>query len=225
MDSSSNQFGTTIAISIPVTRPEIFGHSATADILSVLADNPDTGYGMRELSRAVETTHKTVSDAVDDLAAIDLVKTTHQGPKRIVQINTNRLRKPSDPILSIPQAEFQSPIRELLTGLIETVDGLLGVIIFGSVARGDADRQSDIDCFVLVKENQATAQKTAHELVDELHERQFDGDRYTFQVLVESVETATQYGGRLQDIIVEGITIHDSPEFEDLKQEVLINGR
>lgn len=225
MDSFNSHIGTTIAISIPVTRPEIFSHSVTADVLSLLADNPDTGYGIRELSRAVETTHKSVSDAVDDLEAIDLVTTTHRGPKRIVQINIDRLSKPSDPILSIPQAEFQSPVRDLLTDLTRTVDGLLGVVIFGSVARGEADRQSDIDCFVLVEENQATAQQTAHELVDDLHDRRYDGDRYTFQVLVESVETATQYGDRLQEIFIEGITIHDSPEFQDLKHEVLLNGQ
>lgn len=225
MDTTSSQSRTTIAISIPITRPEIFSHSATATILSVLVENPGRGYGIRELGRAVDTTHKSVSDAVDDLEAIDVVTTTQRGPKRVVEINTDRLSKPSDPILSIPQPKFQDPIREFRTGLTETVDGLLGVIIFGSVARGEADRQSDIDCFALVEENQATAQQSAHELVDDLHDRRFDGDRYTFQVLVESLETATQYGGRLQDIIVEGVTIYDSPEFQDLKHEMVTDGR
>lgn len=225
MDNLNFQYGTTIALSIPVTRSEIFGHSATADILSVLADNPDTGYGIRELGRAVDTTHKSVSDAVDDLEANDLVTTTHHGPKRIVEINTERLGKPSDPVLSIPQAEFHGPIRALLTGLTDRVDGLHGVVIFGSVARGDTDRQSDIDCFVLVEEHQATAQKCAHELVDELQDRRFDGDRYTFQVLVESVETAAQYGDGLCEIFVDGITIYDSLEFKELRHGVVTDGR
>lgn len=225
MGSFSSHLETTIELSIPVQRPEIFSHKAAADILAVLADSPDTAYGIRELGRAIDTSHKTVSPAVDDLEAVDLVTTSYEGPKRVVQINTDRLEKPSDPILNIPQPEFHEPIRDLVGELTDAIDNIRGIVIFGSVARGDADRKSDIDCFVLVGGTQATAQKTAHETVDDLHGREYGGDRYSFHVLVESVETAEQYGDRLHEIFAEGITLRDSPQLEELKDEVLTNGR
>lgn len=225
MGSSSPHSGTTIELSIPVRRPEIFSHRTAAAVLSVLADSPESAYGIRELGRAIDTSHKNVSPAVDDLEAVDLVTTSYEGPKRVVRINTDRLEKPTDPVFTIPQPEFHEPVRDLVDELTEAIDNIRGVVIFGSVARGEADRQSDIDCFVLVEGTQATAQKIAHETVDDLHDRRYDGDRYSFHVLVESVETAGQYGDRLREILAEGITLRDSPQFRELRDEVITNGR
>lgn len=224
MDSLSSQSGTRVTLSIPISRPEIFRHQASAAVLALLADDPTQGYGIRELSRAINSPHKSVADAVDDLEAVDLVSTRSEGPKRVVRINPDRLTKPDDPILSIPQHEFHSPVRDLVSELTAELETVHGIIIFGSVARGEADRKSDIDCFVLVENEQARAQQDAHAVVDRLHERRYDGDRHTFQVLVESVDTARDYDDRLQQILLEGLTIHDSPALRALRNEVLSNG-
>lgn len=63
-----------------------------------------------------------------------------------------------------------------------------------SVARGEADCAIDIDCFVLVSDEKATAQHRAHELAQELSEQRFDGDRFQFQVLVESSRSVANIG-------------------------------
>ena len=224
MDKNNIHYGTTLSLSVPVGHPALFSHRATADILTLLVDNPHTGFGIRELSRATEYTHRSISQAVTDLEAVDLVTTEQQGPKKLVRINRARLDRPDDPILSIPQTQFHRPVRALVSDLETRLTEIRGIVLFGSVARGEADRQSDIDCFVLVEDKQATNQQTVHEVVDELHERRYDGDRYTFQVLVESVETATQYGHRLQDIFAEGITLSSTETLQELKQEVLSDG-
>ncbi|WP_336326801.1 nucleotidyltransferase domain-containing protein [Halovenus sp. HT40] len=194
MDRKNSQLGITLDLSIPVTDPDLFSHRATAQILPLLADNPYTGFGIRELSRATDFTHRSVSQAVADLETADLVTTEQSGPQKLVRINRARLNKQDDPIVAIPQTEFHDPVRDLVAKLKTHLTKIRGIVLFGSVARGEADRQSDIDCFVLVGEKQAVGQQTAHKIVEELHDRRYDGDRYTFQVLVESVETATQYG-------------------------------
>ncbi len=109
--------------------------------------------------------------------------------------------------------------------LTDQIEEIHGIVLFGSVARGDADRRSDIDCFVLVDGTQATAQQTAHEITSELNEEAFDGDRYKFHVLVESVESAHRYGNRLREIFATGLTLKTSETLTQLKEEVLTNGQ
>lgn len=224
MDKYPTQRGTTVALSIPVAHPELFSHRAAADLLAVLVDNPYTGFGIRELSRATDYPHRSVSQAVADLEGVDLVTTEREGPKKLVRINRDRLETPEDPILSIPQAQFHKPVRDLRSELHDELEDVRGIVLFGSVARGEADRRSDIDCFVLLGKNQAIGQQRAHAVVETLQERQYDGDRYTFQILVESVETASQYGDRLREIFAEGLTLHETDALRDMKQEVLTDG-
>ncbi|MCU4718147.1 winged helix-turn-helix domain-containing protein [Halapricum hydrolyticum] len=106
MDKDSIQKGTTVSLSIPVTHPELFSHRATAELLAVLSDNPYTGFGIRELSRMIDYTHRSVSQAVADLEAVDLVTTEREGPKKLVRINSDRLETPDDPVLSIPHSDY-----------------------------------------------------------------------------------------------------------------------
>lgn len=224
MDTLDNHQGATVQLSVPVTHPDLFTHQATADVLSLLVDSPYTGFGIRELSRVTGHTHRSISQAVSDLEAVDLVTVDQQGPKKLAHINRERLTKPGDPILTIPQSEFHEPVRDLVSELESRLSDIQGIVLFGSVARGNADRRSDIDCFVLVDDKQATNQQTAHEIIADLHDRPYDGDRYEFHILVESVETAAQYDDRLQDIFTEGLTLIESEPLRELKQEVLTDG-
>ena len=73
--------------------------------------------------------------------------------------------------------------------------------------------------------DRATNQKRAHELAQELGEERFDGDRYDFQILVESPDSASRQRDRLQEIVADGITLYETQELVDLKTEVLIDGR
>lgn len=225
MGSKSIQKGASLALPVPVPATDLFSHNCTGEILAVLVDNPYTAFGIRDLSRATDHPHRSISSAIDDLEAVGFVETEHAGRKKLVHINRTRLTKPDDPIIQIPQAEFHTPVRELITRITNQIENIHGIVLFGSVARGDADRRSDIDCFVLVDGPQATAQQTADEITSELNEESFDGDRYKFHVLVESVESARRYGDRLQEIFATGLTLAESDILTQLKEEVLTNGR
>lgn len=224
MDTKKHHNGRTLALSIPVIHPDLFSHQATADVLAVLADNVETGFGIRELSRIIDHPHRSVSQAVSDLEAVDAVDIEWEGRKKLVRINSDRLSDPDDPVVSIPQSTFHQPVRELCQALQAELTAEQGIVLFGSVARGTADRQSDIDCFVLVGDDPAVNQQAAHDVVERLHDKRFDGERYTFEVLVESVQTALEYGDRVQEIFAEGITLSDSDELQQLKREVLADG-
>ena len=222
---SDHSTGTAIELSLPVANGRLFRHIATSDILDLLAANPHTRFSIRDLRRVTDHSASSVTDAVNLLEETDLLMVTYDGNRKLVQINRERLSRPDDPLLQIPQAEFREPVRTLIDRVTQELTDVRGIVLFGSVARGEADRRSDIDCFVLVDDEQAMAQQTVHNITSELSEQRFDGDRFKFQVLVESTTTAQRYGDRLREIFASSLTLVDSEILQQLKSEVLTNER
>ena len=222
---SEQTAGMELTLPLPLPNKRLFRYAATSDILGLLANNPHTRFSIRDIRRATDHSPSSVTDTIDLLAETDLVHITREGNKKLVQINRERLSKPDDPILRIPQAEFHDPIRILVDQLQDQLDNVAGILIFGSVARGEADRASDIDCFVLVNDEKATAQRRAHELARDLESQRFDGDRFQFQILVESGRSVTNIGERLREIFTEAIVLYETDELQDAKEEVLTNGQ
>jgi len=209
----------TVGLPIPTPDPNLFRHTATDDLLQLLLDNPYEQFTIRELSRLTDNAAQSVKRAVDVLEANGLVVVEAEGNRRLVGINRTRVTKPDDPVLRIPQPEFQRPVRAALDRIRDELAEVHGVLVFGSVARGQADRQSDIDLWVLAGDR--ADQHRANELAKALGQKQFDGDRYEFQILVETLESARSHGDRLEDVFADAITLEDSDTLHDLKHEVM----
>ena len=208
-----------VRVPVPTPTPDLFKHKATNDVLGVLVDAPYETFTIRELSRLTDHSTYSIKSAVDVLEENGLVVTERAGNRRPVRIDRTRLEKPDDPVLRIPQVEYHEPVRAALARLREELADVRGVLVFGSVARGQADRQSDIDLWVLVGEASG-GQHRANEIATELGQQQFDGDRYEFQILVESLDSARGYRDRLAEIFTEGITLQDSEALQTLRSEV-----
>jgi len=103
----------------------------------------------------------------------------------------------------------------------EDINAVLGIVVFGSVARGDADRQSDIDVFVVVDGNRTSARRAVTDVVADLSETRFNGERFTFEPYVESADSTHRAGAKLQDIFMEGITVVGTERFASLRKEVI----
>jgi predicted nucleotidyltransferase len=164
--------GVSIGLALPVRSARLFKHGAAPHILNFLSDNPDIDVSIRQLSRVVPMSERATREAVDALAANELLGTYHQGNARRVHINRARLDKPEDPFRSIPQTEFQTPVRVACRYIEEELDEVRGIILFGSVARGTADRRSDIDLWVLVADEQLKQRHEANKLTSHLEDLQ-----------------------------------------------------
>ncbi|MDY6765497.1 MAG: nucleotidyltransferase domain-containing protein, partial [Halobacteria archaeon] len=148
-----------------------------------------------------------------------------EGRKKLISANRDRFHNPEDPLLSIPQEEFRTPIKEFLEKVKKNEGGnLVGVILFGSVARGEADRASDIDLQVIVENDLTESRQELHDIRQEMEDRRFDGERYEFQVLVESVESAESYGEKLQEIFSEGITLYATDRLDQVREVIFSEG-
>ncbi|WP_256335771.1 nucleotidyltransferase domain-containing protein [Halopenitus persicus] len=97
---------------------------------------------------------------------------------------------------------------------------MVGVVLFGSVARGEADRASDIDLLVIVDDDKTTARRTVQSVVSDLEDQRFEGNRYTFQPLIELTDSANRIGNQLRPQFDAGITLVGSDQLSELRTEV-----
>jgi predicted nucleotidyltransferase len=213
---------TTIALEYPFPEERVFRYQAMQDVLSLLIEEPFEEYTVSDLAQLVEANQATISKAVQLLTGLGAVETRQEGRKRFVSIRRGYLSKP-DPVFSVPQSEFHKPIKTFLTQIQRDLENVVGVLLFGSVARGDADRASDIDLLVIVDGDKTEARRTVQSIVRELEETRFDGDRFTFETLVESKESASRIGERLQQQFDEGITLIGSSDLSTIRSEVYGN--
>jgi predicted nucleotidyltransferase len=214
---------TTLALEYPFPDERVFRYQAMQDVLSRLIEEPYDEFTIGQLAEMVDGNQATVSKAVKLLKQLGTVQTRQEGRKQYVSIHRDRLTKP-DPVLSIPQSEFHKPIRAFVDRVQTEVGDLVGVLLFGSVARGTADRASDIDILVFVEDDKTAARRTVQSIVSTLQQTKFVGDRYNFEVLVESIESAKRIGDRLRQQFDEGLVLVRSEQLSDIRREVYANG-
>jgi len=241
-----------ISVPLPVRDGNLFKHSATSDVLHLLSQYPFSRYTLRELARKTGHSVNSVRSAVDVLQANDLVTVEREGNARPVAINRARLSLPENPVLSVPQSEFHLPVRVAVEKIHRELKAVDGIVLFGSVADGNADRKSDIDLWVLVGENRLRGQQTANQVSKELSEEVFPtapstvvpepaplvdrseetdpiealpdvehGDRFDFQILVETAESVrSRADGRIAEILTEGIVLCRTETLAEVVTEV-----
>ena len=223
MERSSNTVvtdGATISVDIPAQDADLFKSQAINDILSFLTRYHTAKFSITELTDGVDYSQPTITKAVNILATNDLVIDQRDGNARLVRINPARISRPDDPVLHIPQAEFHAPVRTAVGELVEQLDDVVGIVLYGSVAYGDADRRSDIDLWVLVEEDRMANQRTANRVRQDLENQEFDTGRYAFDIDVESLPAVPNYTKELRDVLSDGLVVSDSEKFETVREMV-----
>jgi predicted nucleotidyltransferase/biotin operon repressor len=227
----------------PARESGVFRIRAADEILRLLVDAHETEFSVAELMEATGAARSTVwraLDLLDDLGVLQIRKTP---TRSYVRIDPTRLQK-DDPILALDQPEFHAPVRAFVQEVqeaitdAEAVTGLVGIVVFGSVARGEADRRSDIDLFVVVEGDRTTARRLVTDIVSDLNERRFTvsqatedgrskqspvGERFAFEPYVESFESALRASEKLDEIFREGITVFGTVQLGELRRKMLIN--
>jgi predicted nucleotidyltransferase len=233
----------------PEAGRQVFRVGAADEILRLLVDAHDTEFTIPELVDATGAARSTIWRAVELLDGVGAVEIRETPQRNYVAVDRDRLDKP-DPILGVPQSEFHEPIASFVERVREAVadseevDDLLGVVVFGSVARGEADRRSDVDLFVLVDGDRTASRRLVTTVADDLSERQFGGrpesvttgragvtgtagptnaigDRYAFEPYVETEASARRAAPKLNEIFDEGITVYGSERLQVVRKEVL----
>lgn len=217
--------GPTIAIDIPTSDGDLFRGDAAEDLLLYLTRHHDEAFSITDIAEAVDASRPTITKTVDRLSRNDLVVEERSGSQRLVQINRHRLSLPDEPALQIPQAEFHEPVTAAAETLVDALDDVLAVVLYGSVARGEADRRSDIDLWVLVRSDRMANQRRANRIRQNLEDDEFDGDRYAFEIDVESLQAVPNYVEDLREVLRDGIALYRTDEFDTVRTMVLRGDR
>ncbi|MDS0258681.1 nucleotidyltransferase domain-containing protein [Haloarcula sp. S1CR25-12] len=212
--------GSTVLLDIPAQNPDLFRSQAVHDLLTFLSRHHSDAFSITKLAEAVDYSQPTISKAVDVLAANDLVVEQRDGTTRLVHINTGRLSRPDDPFLDIPQAEFYEPVRIAVDDLLNELDDVLGIVLYGSVARGEADRRSDIDMWVLVEDDRMANQRTANRVRQDLEDREFDTGRYAYEIDVEGLPAIPNYAEEIRTTLSDGLVLYETEKFDTVKQMI-----
>lgn len=207
-------------ISFPLPEERVFRSSSVSKILELIVNNPHQEFSISQIKEITNKGSSGIHKGIEILYSLDLIKKRKEGRKVLISVNRERVDKPDDPIFRVPQEEFRDPIREIKQQIIEKVEYVAGILVFGSVARGEADRASDIDLFVLVEDDLTEARKKASEISSDLQDRNINGERYNFELLVESQESALKRGEDIRNILSEGVVLHNSKALENLKEEI-----
>ena len=227
MDIESDR-STELTLPFPFGEEQVFRYEAMEDVLELLIRNPFREFSVRQLREITDNGSKTTSRAVALLQQLALVRVDEGGRSKRVYLNRERVSIPDEPLFTLPQDEFREPVRAFAERVRTEVPSFSALVVFGSVARGEADRRSDIDVWILVDSDDdlLPARRTATDIAVDLGEQRFgdEGHRYEFQVLVESVASAVSHGAAddgIDEVLAEGVVIEDSDALERVKDVVL----
>jgi len=210
-----------VCLDFPLPEERIFRYQAMQDILHHLVNNPFESFSQQELATMTGADVSSVSRAVDLLDKVGVIAIEDEVPSQI-SIDQNHVER-ADPLFAIPQQQFRKPVRKFLDELRNRVDtadkvaDVVGVVLFGSVARGDADRSSDIDLFVVVEGDGTHGRRIGTKTARELEDQSFDGDRYQFEILVETPESAMSRAENLKEIFDEGIVLLQNGRLREIR--------
>ena len=210
-----------VELRLPLPDEQVFRYEAMDDVLEITARNPTTEFSNRDLQSLTGFGGPSVSKALSLLEAMGLLNRRDTSTKSLYRIDERRLHEPEDPLLAIPQPEFREPLARFAERLREEVPTVAGIVCFGSVARGEADRTSDLDVFVLVEDDElVSARRSISEIKRALEAEPIDGQRYEFEVFVESVESVRRRGEELLPLFTEGIVLYNTDTLQRVTEEL-----
>jgi len=130
------------------------------EVIEELVDNQSYTYTVNELSENVTGSYNSVRNFVKDLQRFNIVNLTKKSNSNLVEYNPES--RYHDVLISLLKAENQ-PLEEAAKNYAEQIakeldkENLHSIVLFGSVARGTADIDSDIDILILTKNNESTS--------------------------------------------------------------------
>lgn len=120
-------------------------------VIKTLMEYPDRNWGLSDISKESAVSKTTVWRAVNRLEEKNFISTSEVGKSKIVEVKNREVLKR---ILKLSRAEIDEleGAAEIFVEEVGEIEGVKKCVLFGSVARGTADLNSDIDILILLQD-------------------------------------------------------------------------
>lgn len=181
----------------------VFYKNYRREILEILLEKPDYSFNINEISEQVSASYMSVRGFIEDLAEFGVVDMRKKGNLRLVSLNQESAYK--EVFLSILRADTEPLIEsadKYVSRLREECEKVGKIYLFGSVAKGTADRDSDIDVAVLAKKDRKEVKSICRRIATDM-DRRVDNPIVPLVYLEEEFDRKLEDGGRLESEIKE----------------------
>lgn len=198
-----------IRINLADKRTEpLYRYALVRDILLFVGKDIEGEFTLTSLARGLglQPNSSYLRKAIKVLVEAGLLVEKKAGKGRYVRINPDIMASPPNPYALIPQAEY----REILMRIVARLKKLKieKIILFGGVARGTADRLSDIDMLVVTKDP-LKINSPVSGLMRECRTGKLTGERYGLNIkVIDNVELKNPRGF-VKDALIEGIVLYN----------------
>lgn len=122
---------------------------------------------------------------------------------------------------------YQTVARQLAERVVRELEGeIQAIVLYGSVARGEATTKSDIDILIVTPHGDSIRAKVAEIEEDLDYRNNYCTFLTSIYLTLEQVKQLARSGSpHIQDVINEGVILYDDESFSRLRQEVLTVSR
>jgi len=158
---------------MPETFSEVVMRPKIIEIVRFLLEHPDEDFSQSELAEQVDAAYTTINKIIHQLEDFGAVTMTERGTATYVQLNRDSpyveiLEQLAEMDADLLQEAAQRYAEELL----DQVEDVTAVVLFGSVASGWPTKDSDIDVLILVDGDTGLVEQRAQALADKYSREQ-----------------------------------------------------
>lgn len=128
------------------------------ETLLELLDNPDYKHTIKEIADETSGSYNSVKNFLEDLNEFGIIEFQKKGNLRLVRYKaSNKYHEIIKSLFSAELKKFKQIANEYASKIYSKKnlrDKIISIGLFGSVARNSADKDSDVDILILVKENE-----------------------------------------------------------------------
>jgi predicted nucleotidyltransferase len=149
---------------------KVLGSKSKINLLKLFYDFPRREFCLDDLSRNLKCSTGTIYPALTDLVSLRVILAIKAGRSTFYRLNyKNPLIKKLIEIFDAERQFLMQIARNFTKKLDKT--NITSVIIFGSVARGEATTMSDIDLLIIFEKNHKIVEKKVSKLTDKYLEQ------------------------------------------------------
>lgn len=137
------------------------------EVLKFLLNNKRENYTISELSENIDVSYASINNFVKKLEKFGIIKLEKKGSALLVSVNKHSpYIETLEELGSLDARPLKKLAKEYTQQLKTKNDKITTTALFGSVAEGIPDKESDIDILILVENKETETSKLAEDLAD-----------------------------------------------------------